>query len=372
MEKNGTIIKLENSNNNKNVEFSRSFRKDYLNYIDNPELIKQSVLITNLLFQIILDLRDNMFHTTNTYLYSPDDKKNNQLKFNLWENEFINSEKNELKKVYKTSFFLKNRNKKLITEALTFLKNYKSETYTFINSKGLKITTSGGLIKDWYFFDKSGNFEITISLYWADKIVRLENGDWNNLRVDIIKEFSNNKQRFFVLWLLELKKYSGTSKNFKDILNEYDLNYSDVKELMRGFVAPIKMKLDNPEINDNWFSFRYFLDPKNNNNIKFIPYHIKPKEKIELDEISFKEMNKNNERHLKHLCNYKLKYIKRRHSLTNDNYILIKKLIETNLSQFETTYKVFLSDIKKKNKIAIDYTEKEFCDYFQKLYNPTI
>lgn len=355
MKKTGNIITIDNVQNQDNFELSKIFRKEYLDFVQNPILIEQSILVTNLLFQIILDLKDNMFHKTNDYLYSPEDKKNNQTKLALWENEFIDNDKNEIKKVYKTSFFLKNRNKKQMTNALEFLKSYKNEPYTFTNSKGIKLTTSGGLIKDWYFSDKTGNFEITISLYWANKIVTLENEQWNNLKLEVLKEFTNNKQRFFILWLMEVKKYKGTTKNYKDILKVYNLNYPTIKELMRGFLAPMKMKLDNKNINENWFSFNFFIDEKNSNNIRFVPYDIKPKKTEELDLKTLEDLEKDKVKYLKNICSYKLKYIKRRHSLSIVNAQIIKNYLESNYDLFDLNYKLFLKVIKQEGKIAVDF-----------------
>jgi hypothetical protein len=369
MKKNGNIITLGDAQNEESFELSKIFRREYLDVKENPILIKQSILVTNLLFQIILDLKGNMFHTSDSYLYSPDDKKVNQTKLNLWETEFIDNDKNEIKKVYKTSFFLKNRNKKQMTEALEFLKSYKNTTYTFKNSKGKELTTSGGLIKDWYFSDKTGNFEITISLYWADRIVTLESGQWNNLKVDIVKEFTNNKQRFFVLWLMEIKKYKGTVKNFEEILKVYDLKYSDVKELMRGFFAPIKMKLDNKEINSDWFSFNYFLDENNKNNIKFVPYDVKPIKQDKLEPAALEDITKDKDKYLKNIRAYKLKYIKRRHFLSADSVKTIKAYLESDYSLFEVNYKKFLSLIKQEKKTSLDYQDGDFLTKIKEVYS---
>ena len=368
MKKSENIITIDSVYNDESFEFSSIFRKEYLDFVENPILIKQSILVTNLLFQIIMDLKENMFHTSDYYISYPPEKKNNQMKLNLWENEFIDNDKNEIRKVYKTSFFLKNRNKKQMTEALEFLKTYKNDTYTFTNSKGKKLTTSGGLIKDWYFSDKTGNFEITISLYWANKIVTLEAGKWNNFKFDVVKEFTNNKQRFFILWLMEVKKYKGTTKNFEDILKVYDLNYSNIKELMRGFLAPMKMKLDNKDINNNWFSFNYFLDEKNKNNIRFIPYDVKPKKAENIERETLDEIEKNKEKYKKNICSYKLKYIKRRHFLSNENAKIIKNYLENDFEMFELKYKLFLKLIKQEKSTTLNYQDDKFISKINEVY----
>jgi hypothetical protein len=366
MKKENKIILLEKNNYNQ-FEFSKHFKNDYLNLSDNPELLKQPLLITNILFKIMADLKDNFFHVDNSYIYVPKEKARNQQKLKLWEDEIINTDKNILKKAYKTSDFLKNRNKKQITQALDFLKYYKNEQYSFKNNQGLTLTTSGGLIKDWYFLDNTGVFEITISLYWANKIVRLEKGEWNNFKLGVAKEFKNIKQRFFLLWIMSVKKYSGTTKNYKDILELYDLSYPNIYELMRGFLAPIKFKLDNNKLNNNWFSFNYFIDEKNSDNLRFIPYDVKPK--IALNSEDQNNLDKNKEKHLKNLINYKMKYIKRRHKLSSSNVLLFKsKYLVANFSLFEINYKEFVKQVKKEKKKVTDYLDVDFITIFGSIY----
>lgn len=359
-------------NKSKNVELSKVFKEDYLDIDENPELLMQPILTTNILLQIIIDLKNNMFHTDDSYLYVPSDKRSNQLKMNLWQDEFINTDKNEIKKVYKTSQFLKNYDKKLITKSLDFLKNYKNSIYSFENSNGKKITTSGGLIKDWYFSDKTGNFEITISLYWANKIVTLERGKWNNLRYDIIEKFRDPKQRFFILWLISLKKYSGTKKNYQDILDTYNLNYPSAYELIRGFLEPIKKKLDNKTFNEDWISFNHIIDDDNINNIKIIPYDVKP----DLTQLTspqekqiIEDIEKAQKETLRRAVVYKTKYIKRRHNLSKEVLEEIKKnYLQTDLFLFEKNYKKFRQLAKQNSKKASDYIDNDFLNILKHIY----
>lgn len=356
-------------NNSKSVEVSKVFKGSYLSIVDNPELLGEPILTTNILFQIILDLKNNMFHTDDSYLYDPQDKKKNQLKMNLWETEFINSDKNELKKVYRTSQFLRNYNKVAITKSLDFLKYYKSGIYTFKNRKGKKITTSGGLIKDWYFSDKTGSFEITISLYWANQIVSLEKGKWNLLRHDIMRDFKGTKQRFFVLWLMDVKKYVGTSKSIKDFMETFQLNYPSHYEFLRGFLAPIKTKLDSKHLNDDWISFNYFLDEKNKNNVRIVPYDVNPSHKITLDEEQVEMIEKAKSINLKKAISYKAKYIKRRHDLSVDIIGKVRKeFFEKDLALFEKKYNEFKKSIKKEKKNASDYKDVAFYNKMLEVY----
>lgn len=332
------------------LEFSKNFRTEYLNYVKNPILLEQPILVTNLLFQIISDLRNNTFKNSD-HLYDPQDKISNQLKIDYWK-EFIDEEKAELRHIYKTSLFLKNKNKSKMTAALDFLKEFNKEQYT-----ENKVTTSGGLIKDWYYSDNTGNFQIIISKYWATKIVSLD--PYNHLDVNVISSLTSIKHRFFVLYLMELKKYQGTSKNVDDLMNAYNLKYDNVYELMRGFLAPLKSKLDNKRLNENWISFNYFLDPKKHNSIKLIPFDVKPSKEVS-EGVGF-DINENNKSYTKSIINYKTKYIKRRHKLSSINADSFKKdYIMKDIESFDSNYKLFLSEIKKEKMVATDLVDEEF------------
>ena len=363
------IIIKSNNSSSKSVELSKNFKANYLNISENRDLLEQPILTTNILFQIILDLKGNIHHTDDSYIYDPKDKKVNQIKMDLWETEFINSDKNEIKKVYKTSQFLKNYDKSAITNSLDFLKLYKNSIYTFENNKGNKITTSGGLIKDWYFSDKTGCFEITISLYWANKIVSLDKGKWNVLRHDIMRDFKSTKQRFFILWLMDVKKYSGTSKKISSFLETFDLNYRNSYEFMRGFLEPIKAKLDSKHLNDDWISFNYFLDENNNTNIKIVPYDVNPKDSNNLDQEQLKIINKSQQSSLEKAISYKVRYIKRRHGLSTENSNKLKDLYyEKDLQLFEEKYEKFKKFIRKEKKKVTDYKDENFVKKMEEIY----
>ena len=71
-------------------------------------------------------------------------KKETQLKMNFWEDEFLNKDEN-FELVYSSSTFLKNKDKKAITEALDFLKNHLVGTYEFLNSKVMQDFKNGKL-----------------------------------------------------------------------------------------------------------------------------------------------------------------------------------------------------------------------------------
>ncbi len=356
-------------NNSVSVEISRDFTDEYLDVEENPILLLQPIVVTDLLFKIMTDLKGNMFRTSNKHLYDPKEITQNQLKMDLWESEVLNTDKNILRKAYKTSYFLKNRNKILMTKALDFLKTYKHSIYTFENKEGQKLTTSGGLIKDWNFMDKSGVFEIEISLYWADRIVRLQPEKWNNLRTDILSSIKNIKHRFFITWLIRIKKNNGTSIGWMKLAKRYGLNYSNKYDFIRGFLMPLKTVLDNKEINDTWISFAYYDIPDKPNQIKVVPYDVRPKvfAKIQREGKELIQINRlHNERNE---INYQSKYLKRRHALTEENIKSFREsVIRPDVLAFKVSYRKFISKLRKEGSKATDYLDSAFISKWKEIY----
>ena len=77
-------------------------------------------------------------------------------------------------------------------------------------------------------------------------------------------------------------------------METFQLNYPSHYEFLRGFLAPIKTKLDSKHLNDDWISFNYFLDEKNKNNVRIVPYDVNPSHKITLDEEQVEMIEKAN------------------------------------------------------------------------------
>ena len=292
-------INLKNLPVPQSILFSKDFRKDYLNFADDEILLQQPVLILDLLFQIISDLRNNMFLDNGIFM-----GKDNQVKMDLWNSEFVGDERNEIRKVYNVSQFLKNRSKEQITEALQFLKLFKNEKFTFQNKAGVTIT---------------------------------------------VRKFTSTKQRFFLLWLLEINQ-KGTSVLISTIQGAFGLNYKTNYDFIRGFIVPIKLKLDQE---DSGMSFNYSIDKNNSSLLHIITYPNKPDKEVVISNNSI---------------SYKLVYIKRRHKLSDDTAKYIRTLIESDYNGFEEKYKVFLAICKKEKKIAVDYLDVEFVLKLKSLY----
>ncbi|MEE9361359.1 MAG: hypothetical protein V3U92_02040 [Cellulophaga sp.] len=356
--------------NSISVELSRDFTDEYLDVEENPILLLQPIVVTDLLFKIMTDLKGNMFRTSNKHLFDPKEISQNQMKMDLWESEVLNTDKNVLMKAYKTSYFLKNRNKVLMTKALDFLKTYKHSIYTFQNSEGEKLTTSGGLIKDWNFLDKSGVFQVEISLYWADRIVRLQPEKWNNLRTDILSSIKNIKHRFFITWLIRIKKNKGTAIGWMKLAKRYGLNYSNKYDFIRGFLMPLKSVLDNKEINGTWISFAYYDVPEKPNQIKIVPYDVRPEEFAKLKPEGKVVIQNNRLDNERNEINYQSKYLKRRHELSEANIKAFKEsTIKPDILAFKVSYKKFISEIRKEGKKATDFLDVDFIEKWKKLYS---
>lgn len=358
--------------NHSEFALSKEFRSEYLDIKESKEWLNKPILVTNLLFQILVDLKDNMFHTNDSYLYVPADKIENQTKLDLWQTDFVNSSENHIAKRYKTSYFLKNRDKKQMIKALDFLKNHKAGFYTFTNNKGKKITTSGGLIQNWFFEDNTGIFEIQISLYWANKIVTLNKGYWMNLKLNTILTYKDVKKRFFVLWLMSLKKYTPILKDVSAILNDFDLNYKTIYDLKRSFIQPIKDNLDNKDLNPNWFSFIFLEDENNSNNLKFITYWIKPKESdLEIHNRLHNAFSDSFviEPKSKDLVLYRARYYKRRYNLDAENFIIIKDLLTSDYDLIMKKHKIFLKNCRatKKKNHYLSFKNKDFIEEILKI-----
>lgn len=363
-------IKYLKGNNKYNVvELSRNFKNEFLDFVRNPELLEQPILVADILFQIIHDLKNYNFHTSDEIFHlNPVKIKENQLKMNLWENEFINESDNEVKKVYKTSQFLKNRDKRKMTAALEFLKEYKKEQYTFTNRKGNKITRSGGLIQDWQYADNTGNFEITLTLYWADKICRLDYKGFFNVNLNVIKQFRKSNGLFFALWILSLKEGVGTKKDYMEIIKSFKLKYKSNYELKRGFISSIKSKMDKSKIK----SFNFYTDEKNPNNIKFVPYQIKPNLNIS-NEHDIEAMEKEKEVYKRNMITYKRKYLKRRHKLELSHLNTLSDLyLSTDLIKFEKMYKSFVQLCRKEGVKSDSYTGQHFINKLQFVYSQNV
>lgn len=347
-------IQLKNTPKADYVSISRDFRADFLNIKKHPALLEQPTLVTKLIFHIVSDLRDYVYFTSHFQGVS------NQMKMDLWNSEFVGDDRTEISRTYNISSFLKNRNKEAIKESLEFLKNFKNETYSFYNTKGKKITTSGGLLTNWFFAENSGNFEIIISQYWANKIVAIDTS--NKFFLHLLDVFKNNKQLFFYLWLLEFKevttpdgiKLKMTTVKFETLQDAYNLKYKNAYDLMRFWLLPMKTKIESCKLG---VSFRCNINAENSNKIDIIAFEQKPNEVIDNGEVSG------------NMVTYKLSYFTRLYGLREENKAFIKDLLEKDYFVFIDKYKQFIKNCSAEKIYAKNYKDNAFCEKIAALYN---
>lgn len=347
---------IESKEISKYVCVPKKFREDYFGLTFNKELLNESKLVIDVIYQIMSDLSN--------YMYQPRKEEDglsyigpeNQQRLELWQNDFLGKDKS-ITITYNISQFLKNRDKRKMKDVLILLKLYQAKEYSFQNYRGETITTYGGLIKDFLFAEKSGNFEIEISQYWATRIV--EKVGYNRLYKNV-KKFKSIKQIFFVMWLIEFGLHQTkqglqktTTISYTELQERYDLKYKNCYDFIRNWIVPMKTKLDSF---DEGYSFQYSIDDKNKDNIVFVQYEIKPKNNIIPGKASDDQTEKVNINSI----SYKSTYLKRRHNLSAANTKAIKEIVKRNYYLFEKNYQNFLKDCTSNKKKATDFLDDEF------------
>lgn len=327
----------------KYILLSKDFRENYLSYED---FVDQSITVTRLIFYIISDLRNYIFISEKNYS-DPD----NQTKLKLWNDEFCSGGGLEINLRYNIKSFLRNRDKHSMKKVLKFLKDFKNEEYTFFNSSNKPITTSGGLIENWKFAEHSGNFEISISQYWANKIVAL--GVYNKFIISLLDILKNNKQVFFVTWLLELPDGKGQAR-YTMLQERYKIKYANRYEFCRSFLLPIKTKLDKEK---DGVSFNFSYDKENKELLYFTVYPLKPLEEITVntqkkygitDSNIIKDSRKTNPK----MIGYRSSYYKRQFNLTPKQVIATKNKMKEDYHLFEMQYALFKKEYRKEKLTA--------------------
>ena len=326
------------------IKISNEFKKDYLDYLNHrEELFTQSSLFNKIILRIIADFSSYHYQITKTYL-----GVENQRQYELFEQEFLSEDDTYSKRVYSFADFSSQRKKDFI-KVLEFMKEYKNGLYTVETIKGKKYTTSGGLILNFKVLDKEGKFEILISNYWLEKIVKVNS--YNSFLYEFITLLKGNKFSF-ALWIESLP-IKGTTPHYTTMNTSLGLNYSSAKDLAKGFLKPMKIMMDELSLT----SFNYSIK---GDYIYFINYKTNYKGKLN-----------NSNRAIVSVKN-KLAYYKRRHCINENQFKSIKaiitpiKLPDGNLSYinydfFMECYQLFILASKTLLKKATDIQGSEFC-----------
>lgn len=326
------------------IKISNEFKKDYLDYKNNKdELFAQSSLFNKIILRIIADFSSYHYQINKSFLGIE-----NQKQYELFEEDFLSEDDTYSKRVYSFSDFSSQRKKDFI-KVLEFMKEYKNGIYTVQTVKGKKYTTSGGLILNYKILDKEGKFEILISNYWLEKIVKVNT--YNTFLYEFITLLKGNKFSF-ALWIESLPD-KGTTPHFTTMNTSLGLNYSNIKDLIKGFIKPMKAMMDELSLT----SFNYTVK---GDYIYFINYKTNFKGKLSTSNRAIVSVKN------------KLAYYKRRHNINEIQFKSIKEIITPiklpddtfsyiNYEYFMSAYQLFILVAKTKSKKATDIQSLDFC-----------
>lgn len=325
------------------IKISNEFRKDYLDYLNHrEELFAQSSLFNKIILRIIADFSSYHYQVSKSFL-----GVENQRQYQLFEQEFLSEDDTYCKRVYSFSDFSSQRKKDFI-KVLEFMKEYKNGPYTVETLNKKKYTTSGGLILNYKVLDKEGKFEILITNYWLEKIVKVNT--YNTFLYEFITLLKGNKFSF-ALWIESLPE-KGTTPHFNTMNSSLGLNYTNVKDLVKGFLKPMKTMMDELSLT----SFNYSIK---GDYIYFVNYKTNYKGKL----------NQSN-RAIVSVKN-KLAYYKRRHSINENQLKSIRTIITpiklpdnslsyVNYDYFMDCYQLFIVVAKSHSKKATEIQGSEF------------
>lgn len=286
------------------------------------------------IFNMVSTLRNEQFQEQN---------QPQQLK--LFEDEFT-SEHNTYA-VMKIKNSLITSNTKVLKDTYKFLENYLKDWYSFTTSDGRKIQALGGLISNVYY-EENGYTSFLVSSYWVKKLIHIPT--YNHTLYNLVYNVRNNKHILFWFWLSKLPN-EGTKISRSKLNEMYGVNYSTSKDLCGKFLKPIRESL-------NKYSHKSF-----NYSIEGELIHIKPYAVQNIAEIGFSEKVRDKVKN-----NYKIRYFKDRHQLTEiqlKGIAYIFKNMERDKLLILGAYKSFVDNCRVNKKKATEYTGKSFIEALQ-------
>jgi hypothetical protein len=296
----------------------------------------------------IVFLIHNTFTTSNSanlFMFQPKEEPK-QLK--LFEDEFLSEQNSFIKVTIKNSNISPDQNTKHIESAMEFLEGYKKEWYTSYNSKGEKIRSYGGLISMPSYTEK-GYTSFLINSYWLKKIVEIDT--YTYFLLETAFKISSTKDMLFLMWLAPINKQHGTTVSLQTLNEKFNLNYQNTKNMVDGFLKPIKARLDR----SSRLSFNF---SRSGNNLIIMPYD----NKVQID-------TPDSEAQLKLDSIYKLSYFKKRHMLEGSTFEKFKIVFDqkktNNRTEISKAYESLKRDCRLKKIKITDYVNKEFIDKLQ-------
>ena len=315
------------------IRFGNDFVDEFLS---GKEATKLSINALKIIFNIISQLRNEQFQ-----------HKNQPRQLSLFEEEFASEDNLFAKISIKKSLITSNTEE--LKKAYRSLALYKFDHYKFITSDGDEVEALGGLIRNVYHNKTKGYSTFEISSYWMKRILQID--AYNKTLYNLVYNIRSNKHVLFSFWLSRLPM-EGTSVKFSTLNDYFDVNYSTARDLCKDFLKAVRSSLD--KYSPKSFNYNYLGDL-----ITIKPYFTQYVEA---------EATKTNEAKEEIKSNYKLRYYKDRHQLSDEELTLIKFIYERDKSNIETltdAYELFIEECRKKKKKATEYIGREFLKEFQ-------
>ena len=318
------------------IRFGNEFVEEFLS---GKEATKLTINALKIVFNIVSQLRNEQFQ-----------QKNQPRQLSLFEQEY-GSQNNAFADI-KIKNSLITRDTNLLKKAYEFLESYKKGWYTFTTLEGKPVRAFGGLIRNIYCHEKeSGYTYFEISSYWMKRLLQIDS--YNKTLYKLVYNVRSSKHILFYFWLSKIPM-EGTSVKLSTLNEYFDINYSTTRDLCKDFLKAIRENLN--KYSHKSFNYNYLGEL-----ITIKPYLT---QYIEIEatnqETTKKEIKKD----------YKMRYLKDRHQLTEEELNKIKTIFEIDkrentLILFSSAYEDFVADCRKNKEKATDYIGKRFLIKYQ-------
>lgn len=326
------------------IRFGNEFVEEFLS---GKEATKLTINALKIVFNIVSQLRNEQFQ-----------KKSAPRQLTLFEDEFTSEHNLFAELSIKNSLITSNSEE--LKKAYASLVKYKMDWYKFNTSDGSEVEAFGGLISNVYYREK-GYTSFLISSYWVKRVIQIDN--YNKTLYKLVYNVRSNKHILFYFWLSKLPM-DGTQVKVSTINNYFDVNYTNARDMCRDFLKPIRENLN--KYSHKSFNYNYLGEI-----ITIKPYLTREIEaEATNDKVTKEDIKKD----------YKMRYLKDRHQLTEEELNKIKSIIEADkrektLVLFSEAYEDFVADCRKNKERATDYIGNKFLikyqEYIDKKYSNT-
>ena len=329
------------------VDFIRFGNEFVDEFLSGKEATKLTINALKIVFNIVSQLRNEQFQ-----------KKSAPRQLTLFEDEFTSEHNLFAELSIKNSLITSNSEE--LKKAYASLVKYKMDWYKFNTSDGSEVEAFGGLISNVYYREK-GYTSFLISSYWVKRVIQIDN--YNKTLYKLVYNVRSNKHILFYFWLSKLPM-DGTQVKVSTINNYFDVNYTNARDMCRDFLKPIRENLN--KYSHKSFNYNYLGEI-----ITIKPYLTREIEaEATNDKVTKEDIKKD----------YKMRYLKDRHQLTEEELKKIKNIIEADkrektLVLFSEAYEDFVADCRKNKERATDYIGNKFLikyqEYIDKKYSNT-